>query len=314
VAWGFNDEEKAAIVKRQQEREQEALEREFAILNRSAEREAESTVIRLQADLGIEKAKVATEDDLRRLILANELSFVDARESGIRAEQMKALEGELQLNRRQRLDGLQAQLETEQHAVQMARAAGDKRDVEHDVAVREQRHLLEVERIKAEILDVRRTMEDSDRRQKVALERIEWQFAQEIQIGRVKTMRELGEVERDEERAKVDLNIRKGDAEGRWRNEAAQQASAAEAEMARILSQSTPEQILAINTRSSANAAHVLVEQARAKAVVGAAAASVRPAAVVTVADGATVECPECHSQIAATFTFCPNCRRQMRQ
>ena len=45
VAWGFNDEEKAAILKRQQEREQEALEREFKILTRTVERETDTTVI-----------------------------------------------------------------------------------------------------------------------------------------------------------------------------------------------------------------------------------------------------------------------------
>ena len=57
VAWGFNEEEKAAILKRQQEREQEGLEREFKILTRTVEREAESTVVKLKADLSIETGR-----------------------------------------------------------------------------------------------------------------------------------------------------------------------------------------------------------------------------------------------------------------
>ena len=45
----------------------------------------------------------------------NELEFIDARETGVRIQQMKALEHEIQMNRAQRLDGLKAQLEAEDH-------------------------------------------------------------------------------------------------------------------------------------------------------------------------------------------------------
>jgi hypothetical protein len=350
VAWGFNDEEKAAILKRQQEREQEALEREFKILNRRVEREAESTVIKLEADLTVEKGKVSTEDDLRRLILSNELNFVDAREMGIRMQQLKALEHELHLNRTQRLDGLKTQLEGEQHAIDMLRMAGGKReaepppdnqiqdrrrdieldavdrerrdagfagditarrheidldkiggerrdvarqgelkdrmhevevekvrgerrDVELDTARRERIHNLEISRISSEIRLVERSVEDLDRRQVLALQKLEAlqniEIREKNQNERLNSMRGLQTLELEAEAARLDLNIRGGDAEHRRRIEAAQQASMADLEKIRLLRDGTPEQILAINAGFSPAVANILVEQAKARAAEG---------------------------------------------
>lgn len=172
VAWGFNEEEKAAIVKRQQEREQEALEREFRILNRTVEREADATVIKLKADLTVEKAKVETEDDLRRLILSNELAFADARETGVRIQQLKALEHELHLNRTQRLDGLKAQLEAEQHAIEMVRTGGAKKDVERDIQLKDRRHEIDLDKLGGERRGVAREIELGDRQHDIEIEKL----------------------------------------------------------------------------------------------------------------------------------------------
>jgi hypothetical protein len=274
VAWGFNEEEQAAIARRQREREQEALEREFQILTRSIERETQTTVMRLEADLTIERTKVTTEDELRKLILSNELSFVDARETAIRIEQVKALEHELQLNRTQRLDALKAQLETAQHAVEMTRAGGDKRDVELDIARRERLAALEVTRINAEIRVVERSIEDGDVRQRLTLKRLEemqnLEIARVAQSDQLAVMRGMQDLELDGERARLDHSLRKGEAEHGWRQAAAQQASAAELEKIRILREGTPEQILAINAGLSPAVANVLIEQARSKATEGA--------------------------------------------
>ncbi|MEO8259098.1 MAG: hypothetical protein ABI868_17250 [Acidobacteriota bacterium] len=172
VAWGFNDEEKAAILKRQQERDQEALEREFKILTRTVERETETTVMRLEADLTIEKTKVSTEDDLRRLILSNELNFVDARETGIRIQEMKALEHELHLNRTQRLDGLKAQLEAEQHSIDMVRTGGLKREVEREIQLKDRRHDIDLDKVGGDRRDVAREIELKDRHHDVDLAKV----------------------------------------------------------------------------------------------------------------------------------------------
>ncbi len=274
VAWGTNDEEQAQILKRQQEREQERLEREFKILSREVEREAQSTVIQLQADLSVEKAKELTQDELRTLILKDELTFIDARESGVRIQQMKALEHELQLNRTQRLDGLKAQLEGEQHTIEMTRTGGLRRDAEMDIQTRERTHQLEVTRIQADIRVVERSIEEMDRKQGLALQRLEemqrLDIAARAHEDQIKTMHGLQDVEIDADSRRLDLNIKGGDAEHRRKMEAAKLAE--EAALARIqaLKEATPDQILAINAGFSPQVANVMIEQAKARAVEGA--------------------------------------------
>jgi hypothetical protein len=142
VGFGMNPEERALIVKRQREREQEALERDFEILNRSVEREADSTIFKLETDVKVEKTKVTTEADLRKLILDQELAFIDAREKGVRLQEMEALMHELQKNRTQRLDGLKAQLEAEDHLIDMARSRARKTDVDKEEDLKGDRHTL----------------------------------------------------------------------------------------------------------------------------------------------------------------------------
>ena len=274
VGWGTNEEEKNEILKRQQDREQQMLDRDFTFLNRQVERETQSTVVRLQADLTLEKTKELTQDELRRLVLANELNFVDARESGIRIQQMKALEHELQLNRTQRLDGLKTELEAAQHAIELTRSGGARRDVELDIATREQMHLLNVTRIRSDIRGVERSIEDADRRQALALGRLEemqrLEIAAKAHEDQIAAMRGLQNVELDGESIRVDIRIKGDEAEHRRKMDELRQAE--EAALARIqaLKDATPETILAINAGFSPQVANVLVEQARAKAADGA--------------------------------------------
>ncbi len=271
VNWAFNEEEKAMILKRQQEREQEIVEREFKILNRGIEREAESTILRLKTDLDLEKTKVTTEDDLRRLILSNELGFIDARETGVRIQQMKALEHELQLNRAQRLDGLKAQLEEEDHKIDMARSAGQRRDTEMDLQTRERQHDLAVTRINAEIRIVERAIEEADRKQALTLAKLEemqrLELAAQAHEDQIKTMRGLQDVEIDAESRRLDLELKGGDAQHRRQLEAARLAEESALEKIKALRDASPEQILAIQAGFSPAVANVMIEQSRAKAV-----------------------------------------------
>lgn len=274
VNWAFNEEEKAMILKRQQEREQETLEREYKILNRGIEREAESTILRLKTDLDLEKTKVTTEDDLRRLILANELGFIDARETGVRIEQLKQLEHELNLNRTQRLDGLKAQLEAEDHKIAMARSGGERRDTEMDIQKRERQHDLAVTGIRAEIRIVERAIEEADKKQALALGKLEelqrLELAARAHDDQIKTMRGLQDVEIDAESRRLDLNIKGGDADHRRRMEQARLAEESQLEKIKALRDASPETILAIQAGFSPQVAGVMVEQARAKAAGGA--------------------------------------------
>lgn len=274
VGWGTNEEEKNEILKRQQDREQQMLDRDFTFLNRQVERETDTTVIRLQSDLTVEKAKELTQDDLRRLILTNELNFVDARESGIRIQQMKALEHELQLNRTQRLDGLKVELEAAQHTVELTRKGGERLDVEMDVDTRQRMHAVQVARITTDIRVVERSTEDADRKQALALARLEemqrLEIAAKAHEDQIRAMRGLQDVEIDAESRRLDIEVKGGDAEHRRKIEAARLAEESALSRIQALKDATPEQILAINAGFSPVVANVLVEQARARSVEGA--------------------------------------------
>jgi len=273
VTWALNEEEQALVVKRQLEREQEALERDFQILTREVARDAESTIISLKTDLDVEKVKAASEDELRRFILSNELGFIDARETGIRMQQMAALKHELDLNRTQRLDGLKAQLEVEQHLIEMARTGGQRRDVEMDLATRELHHQAVTVRIRQDIRSVERDGEMADGKHALALDRLRREQAIELdgreQEDRIRILRGLQDVDLDGKDREVDINIKGGDAEHRRKME--EKRLADETMLARIkaLGNATPEQIIAIQAGFSPEVANVMVEQAKARAAEG---------------------------------------------
>ncbi len=298
MRWAFNEEETAEVTKRQKAREQEALEQDFTILNRSMEREAESSIVRLKTDFDVEAAKVTTEDDLRRLILGNELNFIDARETGVRIQQMKALEHELALNAKQRIDGLNIQLEAEDHALAIAKKkeeqhkrahgeeiddlkhgvstttiGGERRDVEMSIVERERLHDVRVAEIRVNLRVAERSIEDADTRQRLALAKLEQlqnlEIAAKAHEDQLRTMRGLQDVEIDSESRRLDLNIKGGDAAHRRAMEDKKLERETEIEKMRILATGTPEQILAINAGLSVAVANVLVEQARARAAEG---------------------------------------------
>jgi hypothetical protein len=273
VGWGTNDEEKNEILKRQQDREQQMLDRDFAFLNRQVERETDTTVIRLQSELTVEKAKELTQDELRRLVLTNELNFIDARESGVRIQQMKALEHELQLNRTQRLDGLKTELEAAQHAIELTKSGGERADVEMDIDTRRRKHTIEVTRINAEIRVIERSIEDADRKQALALGRLEemqrLEIAAKAHEDQIRAMRGLQDVELDGESRRQDIELKGADAGHRRQLEAARLAEESALAKIQALKDASPEQILAINAGFSPAVANVLVEQARSRAAEG---------------------------------------------
>lgn len=292
--WAANEAEKAKVLERRQTREQETLEREHAILNRSIAREAESTVLTLRTDLDIEKVKAASDGELRRLVLSEELSFVDARESGIRDQQLKALQHELRLNREQRLDALNAQLEVEDQAIKTARLRGDqrgvgregevaegrhaidlatlggqRRDVEMDLAVREQRHTLVTTKIRAEIAEVERAIQTLNnktaREDRAADKYSELDIAARAQADHAKTIRTLGIIEAEVEAAKQEVRLK---AEKAAHDRAVEMARLeAETRMAQLqtLKGLSPEQVMALTAGFSPAVANVLIEQARIK-------------------------------------------------
>jgi hypothetical protein len=274
VNWGFNEEEKAMILKRQQEREEEILEREYKILNRSVERENESTIFRLKTDLDVEKVKVETEDELRHLMQSKEFDFIDARETGLRIQEMKALEHQLLVNRTERMDRLKAQLEEEDQKIAMERSRGGLRDTQMDIDKRERQHEVVVAEIRAEMRKVERGTEEADRKQALALSRLEemqnLEIAAKAHENHVRTMRDLNDVDLDAEARRLEMNIKGGDAEHRRRLEEARLEQESAVERIKAMRDASPEQIMAIQAGFSPAVANVMIEQARSRATGGA--------------------------------------------
>ena len=270
VDWGTNDAERDAILDRERKREQAALDEDAKLLRRAVEREAETTVMQLTTDLDVEKVKVSTEDELRRLILGNELSFLDARETGVRIAQMKALEHELSLNRTQRLDGLKAQLEAEEHAIQVVRTGGQRRDVEMDLGLREGKHRIEMARIQGDLREVERSTEDADHRHRLTLEKLEQLQGLEISAKtrdeQLRGMRGLQDVELDGEGRRQDLHLKGEKAAHERVMDERRHAADAELEKMKLARDLSEAQLLAVTAGFSPAVADVLVERARASA------------------------------------------------
>lgn len=270
VNWGTNEAEQDEMLTRQRAREQAGLEEDARLLKRAVEREAETTVVQLKTALDVETVKVTTEDDLRRLILKNELAFIDQRETGVRRAQLDALKHELDLNRTQRVDGLNAQLEAEEHAIAMAKLGGQRGDVQMDVETRQAKHRITLARITNELRSVERETEEADRRHSLALSTLEademHRRAEREQQAQIDRMAALVKVELDQKDRDHDIEDRSKDREHGRRMDERTQAAAAEAEKMRLARDLNEAQLLAVTAGFSPAVANVLVERARASA------------------------------------------------
>ncbi|MBN9063287.1 MAG: hypothetical protein J0H41_12690 [Rhizobiales bacterium] len=294
LRWGFNEEEIAAIQKRSKEREQEALEQDFQILTRAIEREGQSTVLQLRTDLDIEKVKGASEAELRRMVLDQEVDFVDARETAVRVEEMKVLQHEIALNKTERLDRLQVALEAADNEVALARSRGERRGVERDIETGDRRHDVDLARIQSERREVERGIEEADRRHQIVVARIHADIRQversteELDRKQALALHRLEELQNLEIAGKAhDLNLRKirdlqdsdldgvarrqdidlkgRDSDHRRQMESTKQNQQTDLAKMQMMKDMSPEQIMAINAGLSPAVANVLVEQARAR-------------------------------------------------
>lgn len=298
AVWAANDEEKAAVLKRQQEREADTLDREHVLLRRDIQRGNESTVVKLTGDFDVEKVKATTEGDLRRLVLDEELKFIDAREAGVREQELKAIDHELEKNRRQRREALAAELDAAELAISRARAGGDqqavqrdiekdglkfdvekaslggqRRDVEMGLAEREAQHEVNVRRIRRELDEINRETEALNRRSarenKAADEYSDLDIAKRGRGDQMDALGRMGEIEARNERLKMENEIYGADAAHKRDMDRREQERRARIEQIEALRNATPELALALTAGFSQDVAAILMEQARGKTAAG---------------------------------------------
>ncbi|MBP1636113.1 MAG: hypothetical protein H6Q10_2687 [Acidobacteria bacterium] len=325
LTWALNDVERDAIERSAAERAQQVLDYQFACKKREIRREQEATEFQLRADVDLETLKASTEDDLKHLILTQELRFIDARQAGVRGEELKALDHELQVLSVQRRAGYQKALEDAQNDVERAQARRSLAALELEVDAMREEQRLRLARLKEE--------------QELAI-------AAEARRQQLEAMRGLNAIELDakERDRRIDREDRLADEEARVR--AAQQASLAEVERLRVQAQMSPDQILAIGAGLSPEIAKVFAERARVMSIdvekreallkemvqltsqgrmaseeqarfffdkAMQATGAARPEARPEPGPDETTECPGCHRRPPVTDRFCRYCGCPLR-
>jgi len=326
VTWALNDAERDQWQRSASEREQAMLDYRLACKKREIAREKEATEFTLRSDVDVEKIKASSEDELRQLILREELAFVDARQAGVRSAELKALDHELLLLSVQRRGSYQKELEDAQNDV-------DRAEIRRKLVALE----LEMDAMKEE--------------QRLRLERLQEEqalaIAEQARRQQLEALRQMGAIEAEgkERDHRTDREDRLADAEARIR--ASQLASQAEIERLRLQAQMSPDQILAINAGLSPDVARIFAERAKVMSIdvekregllremvqltgqgrmaseeqarfffdkAMQAVAPPKPAAVRSEAAPAdTVECPGCHKRVPASDRFCRYCSQTLR-
>lgn len=244
VNWGFNEEELAEIRKRAEAREQEMLDAKLANFSREIARTAEITTLQLNSDLAEETLKAANENELRQMLLTQELEFVDAREAGARTARMKALEGEI------------AELKTEQRA-------------KFDLALGEAKNDLDLRRIKMEIESLDRETDKLNREQESALKKLEEMdklaIAKAAREEQMTSLKGLQDIEIDGESARAGIKDKSLDSEHNRDMDRRRQGDDTKLAELRLKREMTPDQLLAVQAGLSPDVAAVFAERAKAE-------------------------------------------------
>jgi len=322
VNWGFNEEELAEIQKRAEAREQEMLDAKLRNLSREIARTAEVTELQLKAEMSEEVLKATNDNELRQMLLAQELDFVDAKEAGARTQRMKALEGEI------------AELKTEQQA-------------KFDMALGEAKNDIDLRRVKMEIETLDRETDRLNREQESALRKLEEMdklaIAEAARKEQIASLKGLQDVEIEGESARADIQSRSADSEhSRDMDRRRQEDDSRLAEL-RLKRDMSPDQLLAIQAGLSPDVAAVFAERAKAEAsdtaekmalmerLVESGAQTGEQAkfffeqfkeGVIGVAGGSAkaddapapaVICPRCRAENPAASAFCQSCGAPLR-
>ncbi|MEZ5938078.1 MAG: hypothetical protein R3C52_07645 [Hyphomonadaceae bacterium] len=154
VEWALNDVEKAAIARAAAERSAEEAEYKFGQLRREMERQNETTEFQITSKFNQQKLELQSEHELERLVMDQEIDFVDARETGKRVQEMKVLQHEIELLKTERMFKFEQEIATATHqGVDMKVIEERKRKIERETQLLDKQHDLEL-----------RTLEDEYRR------------------------------------------------------------------------------------------------------------------------------------------------------
>jgi hypothetical protein len=282
VEWAINDVEKAEMARAGALRAAEEAEFQFAQLKREMERQNEATDLKINYKQQGEITALKNENDLQRLVMDQEIGFVDARETGKRVQEMKVLQHEIDLLKTERMHKFDTEIANATHqGVDMKLIEERKRKIERETTVLDKEHDIQLRRLEKQFDIENRTNEldigdkearaAEDRRIREAkVKAEEMSRALDTQIRADKAALEklegLQGLQASQDRQRLEERIR--EQEMRHKQEMDKARLEAEREETRLEkgAKMTPEQTLAVNAGLSPAVAKILEEQARAAA------------------------------------------------
>lgn len=271
VEWGINEVEKAEIKRKAAEREAEAVEFEFSTLKRQMEREQESTVLKIAAKQDLAKLDLTNEAELQRLVLSQEIDFVDARESGKRAQEMAVLQHEITMLKTERLAKFDAAIAKATHeGVDLALITKrskeitretEELDVAHEIKLKAMRKRAEREEKAGDRDDL---VDDAEAATRAELIKLKAQIAKdEAELGKLKG---LSGLDAEEQRRHLEAKLKEAESKHQQDMDRLTAGNRSKLDMLNAASRATPEQILAVLAADAPHVAKVIEEQAKAKA------------------------------------------------
>jgi hypothetical protein len=331
--WAANDEERAAIERSKSNREQAMLDFQAERTKRELTRERQVKDFTLQSDLAAEKLKSSSEDELRHMILSQELNFIDDQKEGVRAQELKGLDHELSVLNIKRADSYKKALEDALNETERAAIRKKLRQIELETSAME-----EEQRIRLSKLEEDTKLDVADR----------------ARAAQLKSMRELGIIESEGAKREWEIGREKIVLEQEMTLKGKELDRLSELERLRTQKDMTPDQILAATAGQSADVARVFSERAKVQGTdfdkreallremaqqskesqqstadqakyfmdkamqgvqgvaAGKSSATQEGPAKSASADG-TVECSNCHRNVPLTDRFCRFCGQAMR-
>lgn len=337
VEWAVNEIEREAMDRAVAERQQEQMDYRLATIKRELARTMESETIQIQANVDLAKLQGASEAEIAKMVLDNELSFVDARETGQRVQELKALQHEIEVLERERAVQMKNALEDADHVVNLTERQAKLSALERDIKKLDVELKIQLESAEAMAKIAIQKAQDAAAVAKIAaLQEVELKgFAEETVIkdnsANNQTQREINVINANAAVKQGELGIYAGMSPEQILAVSAglsPAVAAVLAEQAKASGQGNA-QTMAIMQQmvDQANRAHVQSEQqARAmfemgmKGAVGVShGAGGKSAGAASAAMGeeppkaAGSECPKCHHVNALDIRFCRNCGTQLR-
>ncbi len=284
VEWALNDVEKAEMARAAANRAAEEAEFQFAQLKREMERQNEGTDLKISYKQKADATGLKNEHDLQRLVMDQEVEFVDVRETSKRVQEMKVLQHEIELLKTERMHKFDTEIANATHqGVDMKLIEERKKKIERETGLLDKAHDIQLQRMEKQFdfesrsgeltiaeKEARAAEERRIREAKVKAEEIRLALESQIKTDKaaLDKLEGLQGLQASQDRQRLEERIREQELRHRQDMDKAKLEADREATRLEKGAKMTPEQTLAVNAGLSPAVAKILEEQA--KAAVGA--------------------------------------------